>query len=263
MKALIPYFTFMLANVTLAQSGIIHYDKLLNNVAGELWATPQALYFDTEQSLFIELGKGKKLTEAYKEGEMDREGIIRSSKKMPSKGFYDYYYIDKKQNEILFKEQIAETTYEIKNTLEPIIWVLYDEQKDIEGFSCQKATTTFRGRDYTAWFTSDIPVDIGPWKLNGLPGLIMDVIDATGKYRFRISKIDLKPDQKILQENLKKPNQKNTKNFEVYKNAVKNAFDDQMAIAQSRIPKGAKLVFKGPDCTTCPDPDNYLIERYK
>jgi len=113
------------------------------------------------------------------------------------------------------------------------------------------------------WFNEDIPVDIGPWKLRGLPGLIMEVSESTGKYGFRVSKINLKPNKDSIKENLKKPQTKNAKDFEVYKKAVKNAFDDQMAIARTRIPKGAKLLFKGPDCDACPDRDNYLIERFE
>ncbi len=260
-RNIVYYYIFILENVALAQSGVIHYNKLLRNTSGELWATPHILYFNNNESFYIKSGSGKKITEVVKDGELDKFGNIRSSKVIPSK-FYEFYYINKQDNEIIFKEKVAERTYEIKNTLESINWTLVDEKKQIDNFSCQKAMTTFRGRDFVVWFTTDIPVDIGPWKLRGLPGLIMEVSESTGKYGFRVSKIDLNPDQNVIKEKLKKPKTKNIKDFEVYKNAVKNAFEDQMAIARTRIPKGAKLLFKGPDCDHCPDPDNYLIERF-
>ena len=33
-------------------------------------------------------------------------------------------------------------------------WTLKDEQQNIHGYRCQKATCHWRGRDYVAWFTS-------------------------------------------------------------------------------------------------------------
>lgn len=60
-----------------------------------------------------------------------------------------------------------------KDTPPPIDWKISNETKTILGFPCKKATATFRGRKYTAWYTEDIAVSQGPWKLRGLPGLIL------------------------------------------------------------------------------------------
>ena len=59
-------------------------------------------------------------------------------------------------------------------------WELKEGYKTILGYKCQQATTRFAGRDYTAWFTMEIPVDAGPYKFNGLPGLILKVEESTG-----------------------------------------------------------------------------------
>lgn len=56
------------------------------------------------------------------------------------------------------------------------------ETKTICGYKCSKAICRWRGRDYTAWYTLQIPVPAGPWKFGGLPGLIMAVSDSTGDY---------------------------------------------------------------------------------
>ena len=61
-------------------------------------------------------------------------------------------------------------------------WKTDSETKTICGYTCMKATCTWRGRDYTAWYSPQIPVPYGPWKFGGLPGLIMAVSDATGEY---------------------------------------------------------------------------------
>jgi GLPGLI family protein len=57
-------------------------------------------------------------------------------------------------------------------------WKITNENRKFGKFTCRKATTTFRGRDYTAWFTPEIAVPFGPWKFNGLPGLILEVYDT-------------------------------------------------------------------------------------
>ena len=51
------------------------------------------------------------------------------------------------------------------------------------GYQCHKATANWRGRDWTAWY-SDIPEDAGPWKFQGLPGLILKIEDSSGQHYF-------------------------------------------------------------------------------
>ena len=51
--------------------------------------------------------------------------------------------------------------------------IISDSTTTILGMKCQKATTRFRGREWQAWFTEEIAVSLGPWKLGGLPGLIL------------------------------------------------------------------------------------------
>lgn len=62
-------------------------------------------------------------------------------------------------------------------------WELLDDVDVILGIECKKARTHFRGRDWTAWYATDIPYSAGPWKFGGLPGLIVKAEDSTGEYR--------------------------------------------------------------------------------
>ncbi|MBR1789812.1 MAG: GLPGLI family protein, partial [Bacteroidaceae bacterium] len=59
---------------------------------------------------------------------------------------------------------------------------LADEQQTILGHRCQKATCRFRGRDFVAWFATDVPIKGGPWKFGGLPGCILKVYDVQKIY---------------------------------------------------------------------------------
>ena len=63
-------------------------------------------------------------------------------------------------------------------TLEMPAWQLMDEVKEISGYTCRKATAHYLGREWTAWFTEDVPSQADPWLLWGLPGLIVEARDA-------------------------------------------------------------------------------------
>lgn len=63
-------------------------------------------------------------------------------------------------------------------------WEITDETKDILGYECFKATTDYRGRKWIAWFTPEIPLPEGPWKLCGLPGLILEANDTDDYFHF-------------------------------------------------------------------------------
>ena len=66
----------------------------------------------------------------------------------------------------------------------PQEWQLHPEQQEVLGHLCQRATCHWRGRDFEAWFAPDIPVRRGPWRFNGLPGLILKVYDVDHFYTF-------------------------------------------------------------------------------
>lgn len=78
----------------------------------------------------------------------------------------------------------AAGVYQYVEPIPQLRWRILSKSKTILGYTCQCATVTFRGRDYEAWFTADIPLSYGPWKFQGLPGLILEVTDSRNEYRF-------------------------------------------------------------------------------
>ena len=82
-------------------------------------------------------------------------------------------------------------------------WQIGNETKTIVGYQCQKATCSFRGRNYTAWFAVDIPLSYGPWKFCGLPGLILKVQEDAKEYVFECVGIEQQKRPIILLDNYK------------------------------------------------------------
>ena len=74
--------------------------------------------------------------------------------------------------------------YRTEETLPKLEWQISDETRNIIGYECQKASTNFHGREWIVWFTPDVPIMNGPWKLGGLPGIILEATDKSGTFSF-------------------------------------------------------------------------------
>ena len=82
-------------------------------------------------------------------------------------------------------ESIEEYKFKYSEPLESQNWqIVSDTTLNLIGYDCIMAKTSWRGRVWTAWFTPEIPVSNGPWKLHGLPGMILKAEDSTGQHHF-------------------------------------------------------------------------------
>lgn len=96
-----------------------------------------------------------------------------------------------KTNDSIFVREKMTNEYVITQEKAPQInWIITEESRMIKNYKCMKATTHFRGRDYTAWFTTDIPIIDAPWKFYGLPGLVMDIYDAKNQVKIYVESIE-------------------------------------------------------------------------
>ena len=85
---------------------------------------------------------------------------------------------------ITVTDGLREDQVTYRDTLNAQQWTITDSTREVLGYMCQQATADFRGRHWTAWFATDIPVSDGPWKLGGLPGLILEAYDKGHQYTF-------------------------------------------------------------------------------
>lgn len=81
-------------------------------------------------------------------------------------------------------DRIVMDNYVVEEPMSKIEWTIHPDTATVCGYRCQKATTHLYGRDYEAWFTPDIARSDGPWKLHGLPGLILKAEDRQKHYIF-------------------------------------------------------------------------------
>lgn len=81
-------------------------------------------------------------------------------------------------------DRIATDWFLVEELIPEQQWTLIDETKEILGYKCKSAKCNFRGREYIAFYTDEIPVADGPWKFGGLPGFIMEVRDVNNHYSF-------------------------------------------------------------------------------
>lgn len=81
-------------------------------------------------------------------------------------------------------DEIASQHYRYEENVQTPEWDITDEKMEILGYNCQKAVADYYGRKWIAWFTTDIPIQAGPWKLHGLPGLILKAMDEEKDYLF-------------------------------------------------------------------------------
>lgn len=92
--------------------------------------------------------------------------------------------INRKTNDYQCFDQIGQDFYTYAESLEKPVWKITKEVSDIMGYKCYKATTRYGGRDWIAWFTPDISLSEGPWKLRGLPGLILKAETADAQFLY-------------------------------------------------------------------------------
>jgi GLPGLI family protein len=85
----------------------------------------------------------------------------------------------------MFFNDVYTTTYEYDDSTN-FSWNIKDSTKQINGYKCQKAETDFCGRHYIAWFAPELPINDGPYKFKGLPGLIINIEDTKHDYAFSL-----------------------------------------------------------------------------
>lgn len=114
-----------------------------------------------------------------------------------SNGEFMTIYKNYPEGKLTHTEKICTDWFLYEESLPQIDWELTDSVTTILGYECHSAVCDFRGRQWTVFYCEDIPIMDGPWKLSGLPGLIMKAVDKESHYRFECIGIKSNGDRPI------------------------------------------------------------------
>ncbi|ADR23491.1 hypothetical protein MATR_26550 [Marivirga tractuosa] len=163
---------------------LIHQPDSTNNMNKD--SETFLLYVNNELSQFLSYNNALRdsLFLEIHEGKMSNEELVQRTLEAPrtkTKLKVNKVYGQSKM-EIL--QEMMTNLYKYYQPLNLMDWEIINETKSINGYSCQKATTSYAGRDYIAWFDPEIAISDGPYKFYGLPGLIISVYDTQEHYKF-------------------------------------------------------------------------------
>ena len=127
------------------------------------------------------------VTEARKQGGED--WLNRAFAPFPKFRESAIIYNNHPKGKMTVLDRIDKTEYRYTDELNTQKWQLKTDTMTVMGYLCYKAVCQWRGREYDAWYTPDIPVSDGPMKFGGLPGLIMKLSDSKQEWTYEIDGI--------------------------------------------------------------------------
>ena len=160
-------------------------DHVLNETAYLFTKSNQFTVYSTENFL-----KRDTLFASISKGEISRYDVIGNPAYMHVT-YFPYFVSHDLQKDITKVYEANGLDYYFYEIDQKLVWNIGGDKKDsVNGFFCSTASTTFAGREYKAWFTSEIPINSGPHIFNGLPGLIVRIYDTKKHYIFTIKSVE-------------------------------------------------------------------------
>ena len=135
-------------------------------------------------------------------------------------------YFNKDSNAYHIHTSIDGLSYKFKDDVTKLTWELVDEEKQIQNYKAKKAKTKAFGKNWTAWYTEKIPVAYGPYKFQGLPGLILELSDDKNNFKFDLVEARIDTTKYPIYE---KANEVNSKRIE-FENKIKEIKNNPVKI---------------------------------
>lgn len=226
---IIALLLFIGVKAQTSTNGVISYQETFKNTLGSVNSNYE-LYFNNKESIYI-LNRDSSQVDTNSSGKFSK--FIPQQQSDPP-----FYYKKLNNKEVIYNSKTTLKQYVVKDDSLNLNWEIHKENRIIGNYECSKATTEFRGRKYTAWFTSKISVDYGPRKFSGLPGLILEIYDDKGVYRAYASQIKIN-NTKNTEEVLKKINLSNPISYNDFLNKRCDDALEFKKLIESKMGRGA------------------------
>lgn len=156
-----------------------------------LHITDSGFVFLPQTSFIIDTAKAIDLSKIITPGKrISLNDLNLSNVKLPENNLKLFYKKD--SNRYYVRTSADRLNYSFTDDVPEIKWNLLDDVKQINNYKAKKATTKLFGRNWEAWYTEEIKQNYGPYKFNGLPGLILELRDTDDNFGFEF--VDLKID---------------------------------------------------------------------
>jgi len=145
------------------------------------------LYIDNNLSKFVSNRKLHidSLSSKARKDNAFAMSLLANLSKIPKTNFSFEIYKNSITKEIVVIDKIIKNKYIYKDDYKNE-WILTSDTLTIQNYKCQKSLLNYRGRKYEAWYTTEIPISNGPFKFQGLPGLIIKINDSKRDYSFEL-----------------------------------------------------------------------------
>ncbi|MEL4307226.1 GLPGLI family protein [Joostella sp. CR20] len=214
MKWVFVVFCIVAVNVVFSQKSMV-VDELKYECKYLLTYQPDSTSAENKRSEIMLLQIGKTTSKFISEGMKTIDSVSKEMasnqvgsidvgavfSKIPRTKIKEIVYKNHPINKISVIEIVARDHYLYEEDLKKLNWKILADTKEINGQQCQKATLNYGGRNYEAWFSKEIPISEGPYKFNGLPGLIVFMKDEKEHYKYELIAVSSKNNQSIYFEN--------------------------------------------------------------
>lgn len=233
-KVSLIFFLFFTLLAFSQKVNAVKYDltgKFVENVG--LQKISEYLLFDNDRSFYFNASfdKNEELNVALNSFDMSK-GNLKILREYDNNNLIEILILPISKKRVLTIDRYN-TSWEI----------IKDIKKEILGYSCNLAKTNFRGRDYFAYFATELPYNVGPWKISGLPGLILELYDKDYNYHYLASSIYMNSNLSLPIEILKfvENNKKETLPYKYFIDEQTMYFKELKSKVLSNLPKGAVL----------------------
>lgn len=196
---LIFFFTFASSQKISFESDLqIYYEIIFrpDSTNSRLVTNTVALYEGKNKSIFQDSNR-------YKIDSMIQQQKMDFIPNLPMFSVNHIIYKDLDQSEITYSENVATVNLGYKESIKSLKWQLLGGKKTILNHECYEAKINLHGRNYTAWYTKDIPISDGPYKFAGLPGLVLEIYDSENNFHYNAIAITKKKMNIVYDESIK------------------------------------------------------------